>query len=63
MWTRCYPYTADRLNWLASHPDRPGYRDEAAAEAGGSPADILTFLVWGMDRELCEVFDLICSKL
>jgi hypothetical protein len=58
-----YPYTADRLDWLASHLDRPGYCDEAAEDAGGPPADILAFVAWGMDRELREVFDLIRSRL
>jgi hypothetical protein len=58
-----YPYTADRLDWLASHLDRPGYCDEAAADAGGPPGEILTLVAWGMDRELREVFDLVRSKL
>jgi hypothetical protein len=34
-----YPYTADRLDWLASHLDRPGYCDEAAVDASGPPRD------------------------
>ena len=58
-----YPYTADRLSWLASHLDRPGYCDEAAADAGGPPADILAFVARGMDRELREVFDRVRSEL
>jgi hypothetical protein len=58
-----YPYTADRLGWLASHLDRPGYCDEAAADAGGPPADILAFVAWGMDREIREVFGLVRTKL
>ena len=58
-----YPYTADRLDWLASHLDRPGYCDEAAADAGGPPAEILAMVAWGMDRELREVFDLVRSRL
>ena len=58
-----YPYTADRLAWLSSHLDRPGYCDEAAADAGGPPADILALVAWGMDRELREVFDLVRAKL
>jgi hypothetical protein len=60
---RLYPYTADRLDWLASHLDRPGYRDEAAEEAGEPPGDILAFVAWGKDRELREVFDLVRAKL
>jgi hypothetical protein len=55
-----YPYTSDRLS---SHLDRPGYCDEATADAGGAPAEILTFVAWGMDRELCEVFDIVRSRL
>jgi hypothetical protein len=58
-----YPYTADRLNWLASHLDRPGYCDEAAEDAGGPPDDILAFVAWGMDREMHEVFGIIHAKL
>jgi hypothetical protein len=58
-----YPYTADRLGWLASHLDRPGYCDEAAEEMGGPPADILAFVAWGMDRELREVYELIRGRL
>jgi hypothetical protein len=58
-----YPYTHDRLNWLASHLDRPGYCDEAAADAGGPPGDVLALVAWGMDRELREVFGLVRSML
>ena len=58
-----YPYTADRLAWLASHLDRPGYCDEAAAEAGGPPGDILALVAWGMDRELREVFESVRARL
>jgi hypothetical protein len=58
-----YPYTADRLNWLASHLDRPGYCDEAADDAGRPPADILAFVAWGMDREMREVFGLVRTRL
>jgi hypothetical protein len=58
-----YPYTHDRLNWLASHLDRPGYCDEAAEDAGGPPGDILAFVALGMDRELREVFGLVRTKL
>jgi hypothetical protein len=58
-----YPYTADRLDWLASHLDRPAYCDEAAEDMGGPPAEILALVAWGMDRELREVFDLVRSRL
>jgi hypothetical protein len=58
-----YPYSADRLAWLASHLDRPGYCDEAAEDMGGPPIEILAFVAWGMDRELWEVFGLVRTKL
>src|SRR5262249_20888351 len=58
-----YPYTADRLNWLTSHLDPPGYCDEAAEDMGGPPGDILALLAWGMDRELREVFELVRARL
>jgi hypothetical protein len=58
-----YPYTADRLDWLASHLDRPGYCDEAADDVGGPPGDILALVAWGMDRELREVFDLVRTRI
>jgi len=58
-----YPYTADRLDWLASHLDRPGYSDEAARDMSGPPADILAFVALGMDAELREVFGLVRTRL
>jgi hypothetical protein len=58
-----YPYTADRLDWLTSHLDRPAYCDEVARDLGAAPAEILAFVVLGMDRELREVFALVRSKL
>lgn len=58
-----YPYTADRLNWLASRLDRHGYCDEAAEDIGESPKQILDLIALGMDRELREVFDLIRERL
>jgi hypothetical protein len=58
-----YPYTADRLDWLASHLDRPGYCDEAAEDAGSPSGDILALVAWGTDRELREVFGLVRSRL
>jgi hypothetical protein len=41
----------------------PGYCDEADADAGGPPGEILAFVAWGRDLELREVFDLVRSKL
>jgi hypothetical protein len=58
-----YPYTADRLNWLVSRLDRHGYCDEAAADMGESPKQILDFVALGMDRELREVSDLVRERL
>jgi len=58
-----YPYTADRLNWLASRLDRHGYCDEAAEDMGESPKQIVDFIALGMDRELREVFDLVRERL
>jgi hypothetical protein len=58
-----YPYTADRLGWLASHLEGAGYCDEAAEGGDGPPPDILAYVAWGMDRELREVFGLVRSKL
>lgn len=58
-----YPYTADRLRWLASHLDRPGYCDEAAEEYSARNADIVTQVAWGMARELGEVFDAVRQHL
>jgi hypothetical protein len=58
-----YPYTADRLDWLASHLERAGYCDEAAEDAGGPPADILAFVALGMSRELWEVYELVRERL
>jgi hypothetical protein len=58
-----YPYTADRLDWLALHLDRHDYCDEAADDAGGPLREILAFVAWGMDRELREVFGLVRTRL
>jgi hypothetical protein len=58
-----YPYTADRLNWLASNLNRPGYCDEVAEELGEAPMEILNFLAMGMQREMNEVYDLVREKL
>ena len=57
------PYTVDRLDWQASHLDRPGHCNEAARDLGGAPAEILAFVAWGMDREMREVFELVRAKL
>ncbi len=57
-----YPYTADRLHWLASSLERPGYCDEAAEEYGlPKKPNILAFIAIGMQQEANEVFDLVKS--
>ena len=53
----------DRLRWLASHLDRPGYCDEAAEEYGARPDGIVTAIAWGMAHELGEVFDAVRQHL
>ena len=56
-----YPYTHSRLSWLASNLERPGMCDEAREEYGGdAPADILSYIAWGMQHEMRQVFD--CVK-
>lgn len=58
-----YPYTADRLRWLGSHSDRPGYCDEEAEEYSMESTGILTLIALGMGREMRETFDLVKSFL
>lgn len=58
-----YPYTADRLRWLASNLNRPGYCDEAISDMGEAPKEILSFVAWGMARELSEVYHLVRERL
>ena len=58
-----YPYTADRLAWLASRLDRAGYCDQAAEESGSAPPSVLDAVAWGMAAELREVYDLVRARL
>jgi hypothetical protein len=61
----CYPYTADRLRWLASHLDRPGFCDEAASEflpADKRPA-VLELIAVGMYWEMDQVFGIVMQCL
>lgn len=56
-----YPYTGDRLNWLASHLDRPGYCDEAAEEYDvdgkyGNRCAMTDRIGYGMMWELHRVY-------
>jgi hypothetical protein len=60
-----YPYTHDRLNWLASHLDRPSYCDEAAEEFGTKTDKVLDLIALGMAAEMREVFEavkLFCAE-
>jgi hypothetical protein len=42
---------------------QPSYCDEAVADVGGPPGEIVAFVAWGMDRELGEVFGLVRMRL
>jgi hypothetical protein len=53
-----YPYTKDRLNWLASSLNRSSYCDDAASDYGW-PTSTDTLIAYGMQRELEEVFTLV----
>lgn len=57
-----YPYTHDRLNWLASRADRSGYVDEAASELG-RPDTFDGEIALGMWWEMREVLGLVREKL
>lgn len=57
-----YPYTADRLRWLSSNLNRPGYCDEAQKEYGLT-GGVLELIAAGMECELHEVCDLVHSAL
>lgn len=54
-----YPYTADRLKWLASHLDRAGYCDEAMEETGATFTGTGNLIALGMYWELRQVFGLV----
>ncbi|MFO0849265.1 MAG: hypothetical protein U0871_12025 [Gemmataceae bacterium] len=58
-----YPYTADRLRWLASRSDRSGYCDDAAEEYGVQTGSVLDLIALGMARELDDVFQAVRSFL
>jgi len=57
------PYTSDRIAWLGSHVDRPGYCDAAQNEWGPGPADIIDRIGHGQTYELCEVWHLLAAFL
>lgn len=58
-----YPYTADRLNWLASRNDRMGYCDEGISNYGDGIKTMDSALAIGMATEMDEVFNLVKSQL
>lgn len=58
-----YPYTGERLHWLASRNDRYGYCDQAAEDMGSRPDSILDWIAWGMVEELREVTELVRGRL
>lgn len=58
-----YPYTADRLKWLASRLDRYSYCDEAMAEWGTGFTDTATLVGFGMQFELLEVYSSVRRSL
>jgi hypothetical protein len=58
-----YPYTADRLRWLASRADRYGYYDDAVEEFGDYSGGVMGLVALGMARELDEVFDAVRAFL
>lgn len=49
-------YTADRIAWLASHPARAGYCDEARENYGTSPADLIEQIGYGQSWERDQVW-------
>src|SRR5678816_1973872 len=57
------PYTFDRLKWLASHLDRPGYCDAAIEEFGLEVKDTVELVGYGQYQEKREVFGIILSCL
>lgn len=63
-----YPYTADRLNWFASHLERNSYCDEYAEETGFQHTgeyggDVLALVAGGMYTELDRVARLVWDTL
>lgn len=56
-------YSFDRLRWLSSDLNRPGYCDEAAEDVGLDDADLMTRIGWGQDMEAGEIFALVVQAL
>ena len=57
-------YTGARLEWLASHLQRPNYCDEAISELGAPlEPDIIATIGYGQYTEAREVFDSIAGSL
>jgi hypothetical protein len=57
-----YPYTTDRLNWLASRLERTGYCDEALAD-GWAVDSTANLIAVGLSIELREVFGIVRAFL
>lgn len=58
-----YPYTADRLRWLASSLDRPTYCDDAMGEYGCDFKDTNTLIALGMQYEMEQVYGTVRYEL
>lgn len=58
-----YPYTHDRLRWLASRADRYGHCDDAVEEFGDDSGGVMGLIALGMARELDEVFQAVRAFL
>jgi hypothetical protein len=57
-------YTADRIAWLGSNLQRPGYCDEAAEEFGAvEGSGIVDRIGWGQYMEASEVYGLVLNAL
>jgi hypothetical protein len=54
-----YPYTKDRLNWLASNLNRSSYCDDYLEAFGGRIESTDHLIAGGMTTELQEVFTLV----
>lgn len=58
-----YPYTSDRLNWFASHLERPDWCDRYAEEFGHSERPVLDTVACGMAMELDAVAQKVWAEL
>lgn len=56
-------YTSERLAWLSSHLQRPGYCDEAAETFGAEERELVDRVALGMYAEAREVFGIVRREL